>query len=1129
MRHFLAGLIFSILITAGAFAQVGNPLQVEADTLALWNFDTNSDNTVVDISTSPLDGTIFGAQRLEVPDLDVAYLKGIQVSADNQFVDFGVTTGSKLDFIGAENFTVEAVIRLTTDASGDHVIFGNDQVQLVVINNTLGGFIRTASGFRGVVGNAPLMQNTNYRVLVAKKGNTIAVAVNGRILDSVLIYDPIVAPSYASARITVGGNIFGKFFPGYIDDVRVSSTAKIDVEKPTVTLVAPNTFSVSEPRPQFDITLADNVGIDVNAVEVYLNSVKQNNLAITATSIQGTMDEDFSSTIPNEVKVIVSDLNGNTIEQNYTFSYTIVGDSTEYDDDVNTLGLWHMNDFTPAVMLDSSSNNAHGYGDPKHSNIGDGVFGKGRMFNGTADSKVTINSVPLNSNQFTIEGWFSPASNNSNEEILFNSGQIKIARFNTGHIRVVFYETRLIENFESSQVLLPVGQLNHLAVTWDGTKKENNLAIFINGGVAQSFDACIRCDLNPIPQVGVIGQYFNGMMDEIRFSNIIRDSFNIPNSEIREIEFLNLTNGTSVSNNSPEFHATLNSNAGVDPAKVKVLLNGVEQDSSNGLAITATNIDGKLSDTLKLGINYLEVEFVDNAGMLKKESHYFFYYEKIGRSQDVVNNNHVVSYRFEAGGIGQDSSSNNYHVTNVTNISSDSGVIGGGAKGSFTVNNIQIDSRAFTMSGYFKGVVSNNSMADALFLSGPEYSAGLGINATSGAMNIRFSTPDFTLNKTVHGLFPTDGEFHHIAMIFNPSLGHSQLIVLVDGEVKQAIDVFASCNLSGNSSFNVGYSSYFVMDEVNIVKESKNSFRVSYANSSTAISSTDIQDGITLNQNILTATIDLSSSVGINNEGNKVLLNGTEVSGLTLVQTGTNATLSGDITGFIGGANAIEVHSVDLNGNQDIKSFMVYYFAQGTGEYIPDESTEVLLHMNETTGSVFMDQSGKGNDFNFSGWVLNESGVFGSVGAKSYSDVASANLPSMEGLSTYTIELWKKNIYSSSSAFMFNHGGVLFNFAGNRLYFRGENYTQYDSEYTIIPDSAFHHYAVVVDTNHPIRQLYILEDGKVLKSFGGLTAAQLALGASTTMNFGEYFYNDVMDEFRFSSSARYILNSSLSK
>ena len=65
---------FALAILFSAQAQVGLPLQVDANTLALWNFDTNTDTTVVDLASSPMDGTIFGATREPMPDLDTAYL-----------------------------------------------------------------------------------------------------------------------------------------------------------------------------------------------------------------------------------------------------------------------------------------------------------------------------------------------------------------------------------------------------------------------------------------------------------------------------------------------------------------------------------------------------------------------------------------------------------------------------------------------------------------------------------------------------------------------------------------------------------------------------------------------------------------------------------------------------------------------------------------------------------------------------------------------------------------------------------------------------------------------------------------------------------------------------------------------
>src|SRR5690606_27911071 len=119
-----------------------------------------------------------------------------------------------------------------------------------------------------------------------------------------------------NSRTYIGGDLFQRYFPGYVDDVRVSSVAGIDITLPTITLVEPASFQLQDARPNFSIEIADSEsGINVSSVQVFLNNTLQENLTVTAAEISGQMDQDMIATMLNEVKVVVSDNNGNISEK----------------------------------------------------------------------------------------------------------------------------------------------------------------------------------------------------------------------------------------------------------------------------------------------------------------------------------------------------------------------------------------------------------------------------------------------------------------------------------------------------------------------------------------------------------------------------------------------------------------------------------------------------------------------------------------------------------------------------------------------------------------------------------------------------------------------------------------------
>lgn len=1108
-------------------AQELSPKPLENETLSLWDFNTNSNEFVVDLAENPLGGEIFGASREAIPEAPVEFEGAIKISQENQFVDFGVTRGSKLDFKGTEVLSVESVIRLNASAPDTHIIFSNDQVQLMVIGNKLGGFVRLPGGFRGVVSDEQLALNTNYRVTMLKVGDTVAIAINDKVVNSVVLEGDIVDTSYPDARITIGGNIFGQYFPGYIDDVRVSGGSVLDIVKPEVSIIQPDSFVVNNGLPYFNISLSDNdSGIDSSSIKVYLNSNIQNGLTINENSIVGYMDEEFKGTILNEVRVVVRDNAGNLCDETFKFSFTQIGSAVEYQNDANTLGLWHMDDFGLAVMSDSSSWGNHGYGEPKYLGVGDGVFGKARFFQGSSQSFMTISSIQIPEKQLTFETWVNPSANSNYEEIIFESGEIKVARFDGGQVRVVFNETQGLQVFESEQELLPVGELVHLAVTWDGSKDTNNLNLFINGGIAKSFDACISCDLNPVPQIGIVGKHFNGMLDEMRLSSTVRTSFNVPNNSSRNIEFLNLKDGVSTNIEFPEIHIKLNSESGIDPQNIKLKLNGRLQSPGTDLVITDNSIDGIFNDSALLGVNYVEVDFIDNDGVQKKKTEYFFRILKRPIGENTASASTVALYHFDRFKELKDASGNNYDLNGT--ISTAGGVVGEGATGaSVSTSGVLIGSRAFTLEGHFKVVEEFGNMSRILYLYGDEFNFSLYVNSTSLDINLNLTTPEMSVNKTLQGVFPDDGAYHHLALVYDSARSHGQVLLLIDGKVRQVITLENPCDLNSELNFSIG-ARYFEYDEVRLSNQAIYDFKISEGISTPVIDTQEFVDGMTIWQDTQEVVFTLGSEVGISSEGSEVYLNNNLVTNLSLSQSGTNAEFSGVLSGFVPGANTLEVYAQDMDGVQS-KLTMLFYFFKSGGKtaYTSDENTYLLLHFNEVETEQFVDSSSYAHQIDVAnGWGFGKEGVFEQAGS-SNNTYSTGTVGSLEGLSTYTIEMWKQDSYSNLRAKLFEFGfkfeqvtstslaGIQFKTPKNQTFTINE----------VLPsDGLFHHYALVVDSNHPLRQVYILKDGKVLGSSDQFSPEDLSLTSEDTVRFGNSFYNDSIDELRFSKQARYELN-----
>lgn len=1130
--------VFLLFMMVSSYAQVGSPLPADADTIALWNFDSDNGDTVVDGAASPIDGTAFNAPLAPVPSLDPLFNNGRSFSASNSFVDLGQTEGTKLDLVGSETLTLEAIVRRTGDAQGNHTIYENRQVQLLVIDNQLAGFVAQSGGFLGLISSNILELDTNYRVAMVLNQNYLSLFVNGQSVGSVKINEPVASIIDPNFHGFIGGSILGEYFPGHIDDVRLSSVARLDNVPPVVTQIQPIPgSSVNEARPVFQITFSDDSNIDVGSIEVYLNGVLQSGISRDATGINGQMDDDLIGGQLNTIRVVVKDELGNRADESFILLRGAVGGRDEYTSDADTLALWHMNGPVNGLIEDSSSFNNHAFNPVNQSSgtvVTEGIFGNGREFAGFG--KYNAPPIRLPGQKFTFETWLRP--NNDSTGTLFDSDQIEIQRRTTGFIRVILRPRIGTFDFETLLDAFPAGEKHHLAVTWDGTRANNNLVIYKDGIIVQIFDAPNNCDFNPSPVVSEIGNGFNGMLDEMRVSSVVRSTFNVPTFKEEGIFFQTLTDGTSVNTEFPQVNVDINSLITVTPSNVSVYLNGDDQTASAGLTITSTKVSGVLDSALIPGLNSLEVIYRDDENNQKRKKHHFFYIENGGGEAYTADANTAALLHLDSPNQSEiiDSSDNNYPfiATSPTSIQIVPGVIGNARRGSNLESNGQIVDlgvRSFTMEGLFKrrqDTTPNNFDNTLMRINRSGFNSRVDLNPSTGKLRVSFSTSSDSFTQDINGAVPIDDDYHHIAVVFDPSREFYQYLVLVDGQVKLAKNYDCHCNFAGPVEFSIDESAAFESDEVRLSKVARYTLN---------FDTSDRPDIIGFNPAVESTIRTLTPSVeytfsdpnGISVSGTYLLVNGVLQDQLSLNVSGFNGTLSGQVEDLIPGANEFELHVKNGSGFEEIKKFFVFViFNGGNTAYTSDVDTVALYHMDETTGSVLSDSSGNGADFNLEGtFELTVSGVFSSSGVLVNSHQSlTTNIPELLDLDTYTLEGWVKFGNVSDGLEVFRVGGLRLtfdSFSDGRMRFTN-NSSQSTTLENAITDLNFHHVAAIFDPSNPNRNLLLLIDGEVRASIkvsdvSPYTLTSEELGLIRNISFGP-----AVDEFRVSKTARYTLN-----
>lgn len=256
-------------------------------------------------------------------------------------------------------------------------------------------------------------------------------------------------------------------------------------------------------------------------------------LSTTTDGVNNDINRPFTSANLSDVNTFQFDIAADNLG---SYIQTVIGENNNYANylsDSNTVALWH---FDNGSLVDSSSNNLTLVN--TETLTASGKLESGRYFDGINDqlkssSSVWSGLIPNGSAQsFTMDAWIKPDSYYDNQVIL---GQ------KTGRSFVLMLDTagKLKFNFDDGTYRLSTGsivanQWNHVAITYDGVTKNGTL--YING-VSSGGGTNDDTALDEVTAymyigwqdrgVGTVGNYFKGLMDEVRVSNIVRSSSDI--------------------------------------------------------------------------------------------------------------------------------------------------------------------------------------------------------------------------------------------------------------------------------------------------------------------------------------------------------------------------------------------------------------------------------------------------------------------------------------------------------------------------------------------------------------------------------------------------------------------------
>ncbi len=336
-------------------------------------------------------------------------------------------------------------------------------------------------------------------------GTTIQVYQNG---IPIVNYSPgSVNPSFTSSHnLELGSDTYGasgRFFNGYIDDVRIYNTALSATQAKglysytSATLVLPedpiNPITVTSASPSVG-SPSGGTNVTVGGTG-FFNAYQR---PITITNGGGSVLTDY------QVQV-----------------------TTPIYNETGLLGSWHME----GNSQDSSGNNNNGTDTSVTYSTSSGEFGQGASFNGSTSSILTP-KIPL-TGSFTIAAWVKiPSSLGANYNTIVYKGTSGSA-VNQNYSFIIRTSTSKLEfymgngstyNSVLGNTALSIGSWYHVAVTFDGSA----LRLYVNGSLDNSTTTTITpTDQGTNTQIGMAidtgvtpnGGPMNGYIDEVRIYN----------------------------------------------------------------------------------------------------------------------------------------------------------------------------------------------------------------------------------------------------------------------------------------------------------------------------------------------------------------------------------------------------------------------------------------------------------------------------------------------------------------------------------------------------------------------------------------------------------------------------------
>jgi len=217
--------------------------------------------------------------------------------------------------------------------------------------------------------------------------------------------------------------------------------------------------------------------------------------------------------------------------------------NAQFTSDANTVALWHLDESSGSIVSDASGKGNNGTA--TGTSIVNGKFGKARSFNGLGDYIIVSDNVNFDfsiGKQFTLETWIKINSLPSTVSLILGKwgwgndedDEWQLVLLNDGRI---YFQVNSSTSYQSPDAIVystthvQPGNWIEVKCVWNGNAKW--AGIYLNGVEENSTTFAVSTiphTTEPI-YIGTNGnmiEFFNGIIDEVRISNIARTSITPP-------------------------------------------------------------------------------------------------------------------------------------------------------------------------------------------------------------------------------------------------------------------------------------------------------------------------------------------------------------------------------------------------------------------------------------------------------------------------------------------------------------------------------------------------------------------------------------------------------------------------